>query len=60
MWIKRFEETGSMFKPLAKGRPRASRTADNIEREIVLDNPQVLRVQEIVLHTYRAEVYSEF
>ncbi|RVE40724.1 hypothetical protein evm_014625 [Chilo suppressalis] len=31
IWIKRFEETGSTFKPHAKGRPRTSRTEDNIE-----------------------------
>ncbi|GBP55395.1 hypothetical protein EVAR_45717_1 [Eumeta japonica] len=31
IWVKRFEETDSTFKPQAKGRLRTSRTEDNIE-----------------------------
>lgn len=31
MWLKSFEETGSTFKPRAKGRPRTSRNEANIE-----------------------------
>lgn len=43
IWIKRFEETGSTFKQPAQGRPRTSRTTDNIERvkDSVRENPQV-------------------
>lgn len=32
MWVKCFEDFGSNFKPQVQGRPRASRTEDNIER----------------------------
>ncbi|RVE40725.1 hypothetical protein evm_014626 [Chilo suppressalis] len=43
IWIKRFEETGSTFKPHAKGRPRTSRTEDNIEsvKQSVREYPQM-------------------
>ncbi|KAL4721218.1 hypothetical protein ACJJTC_019543 [Scirpophaga incertulas] len=43
IWIKRFEETGSTFKPHAKGRPRTSRTEDNIEsvKQSVREDPQI-------------------
>lgn len=32
IWVTRFEETGSTFKPRAKGRPRTSRNEENVER----------------------------
>lgn len=43
IWIKRFEETGSTSKPHAKGRPRTSRTEDNIEsvKQSVREDPQM-------------------
>lgn len=51
--VTRFKETCSMFKPKTKGRPRTSRTEDNIERvkQSVRENPRVpTRKRSSVLH----------
>lgn len=56
IWIQRFEETGSTFKPQAKGRPITSRTDDNIERvmQSVRGDPQMsTRKRSSVLHLSR-------
>lgn len=56
IWVQRFEETGSTFKPQAKGRPRTSRTDDNIERvmQSVRGDPQMsTRKRSSVLHLSR-------
>jgi len=59
-WVKKFEETGSTLGKQKSGRPRSSRTEENVERtnQSVRDDPDLsIRKRASALHVHRSSLH---
>ncbi|XP_077294058.1 uncharacterized protein LOC143916716 isoform X2 [Arctopsyche grandis] len=59
-WVKKFEETGTMLDKPKSGRPRSSRTAENVEsvNQSVRDHPNLsIRKRASALNMHRSSLH---
>lgn len=59
-WVKKFEETGTTLEKPKSGRPRSSRTVENVERanESVRDDPSLsIRKRASALNVHRSSLH---